>query len=162
MARTAGNDQGKLEFVRQMLEQDANANEKTVNEAWEEAGHEGSISRSSVGKVRAELGLTNKRRPRSQKAEAETAKKSSTRQTRRRRTEPSAQAAEPTRSRDNGTPAEAASASANGGGDRGRVIEELEGDLDRLLFRVMNLGGLTEVEELLRRSRRILILGSQG
>jgi hypothetical protein len=166
MARAAGNDQGKLEFVRQMLQEDSNANEKTVNQAWQDAGHQGSISRSSVGKVRAEMGLTNKRRPRSRKGEDETTKKSTTRQTGRRRGEAAVQATEPARSRGNGAPAESgaasASDSANGGGDRGRVIEELEGDLDRLLFRVMNLGGLTEVEELLRRSRRILILGSQG
>ncbi|HEX8204176.1 MAG TPA: hypothetical protein VF590_27105 [Isosphaeraceae bacterium] len=164
MARGVGNDQGKLEFVREMLQQDPNANEKTVNEAWQEAGNQGSISRSSVGKVRAEMGLTNKRRPRNRKAEEAPARKSATRPT-QRRSEPAGagQAAESPRARGNGAPAEAASsASANSGGDRGRLIEELEGDLDRLLFRVMSLGGLTEVEDLLRRSRRLLILGSQG
>ena len=43
-------------------------------------------------------------------------------------------------------------------GDRGRVLEDLEVDLDRLIFRVMGLGGLTEVEAGLRRARRAIIL----
>src|SRR5205823_3028260 len=123
----------------------------------------GTISRSSVGKVRAEMGLTNKRRPR-RKAGEEAARKTVIRQTRRRRTGPTAEAPVSARTRGNGAPtsAEAASAAATGAEDRGQAIEELEGDVDRLLFRVMNVGGLDAVEDLLRRSRRLLILGSQG
>jgi hypothetical protein len=40
-----------------------------------------------------------------------------------------------------------------------KVHTELELDLDRILFRVMGIGGLPEVECQLRHCRRLLILG---
>ncbi|MGE5756683.1 MAG: hypothetical protein ACM35G_13375 [Planctomycetaceae bacterium] len=53
MAANRIRGQGKLDFVRKILEQNRDANEKIVNRAWQEAGNEGKISRSAVGKVRA-------------------------------------------------------------------------------------------------------------
>jgi hypothetical protein len=161
MAKTNGGDQGKLEFVRQILEQDSNANETAVNDAWQAAGHPGTISRSSVGKVRSEMGLTNRRRRR-KKAEGQgvTGRRAGRPKMRRGgRGGRTAGAAVPASARGNGAIAGAGAAAA---GDRDQVIQDLEGDLDRILFQVMGLGGLAEVEELIRRSRRLLILGSQG
>ena len=161
MAKHNGGDQGKLDFVRQMLEQDRNANEAKVNEAWEAAGQSGTISRSSVGKVRAEMGLTNKRRsPKKAEAQAGTGRRPGRPKARPGRRGGRIAAEAVPASRGNGVmsdaPADAPAA------DRGRTIQDLEGDLDRILFQVMGLGGLAEVEELIRRSRRLLILGSQG
>jgi len=50
--------EGKTSFVRQVLEKRPQSNPKAVNQAWNEAGHEGSISGTLVQKIRAELGLT--------------------------------------------------------------------------------------------------------
>ena len=41
-------------------------------------------------------------------------------------------------------------------------IEELEEDIDRLLFKVMQLGGLPAIEESLRQTRRLLYGGFSG
>ena len=38
-------------------------------------------------------------------------------------------------------------------------LEELEADIDRLLFKVMGLGGLSAIEESLRQARRLLYGG---
>jgi uncharacterized protein len=44
--------------------------------------------------------------------------------------------------------------------DRTQALEELERDLDRIVFRLRGLGGLPEVENWLRRARRGVILAS--
>lgn len=159
--RTRG--QGKLDFVRRILEQDRDANEKIVNQAWQEAGNEGKISRSAVGKVRALMGLTSGKHAPRKKAEAEagTAK--------RTRTQPKAAkprdespalgngTATPT-ARSHAQPAESSDLPATSE-VRAGVLDELESDLDRVLFRVMSIGNMPEVERLIRHCRRIVIRG---
>jgi hypothetical protein len=44
--------------------------------------------------------------------------------------------------------------------DRSRLVNELERDLDRILFRIMSEGGMPEIERQVRLCRRLLILGS--
>ncbi len=51
-------DQGKSAFIRELLGRDPEANEQAVNEAWSQAGNEGTISGSLVSKIRSNLGLT--------------------------------------------------------------------------------------------------------
>ncbi len=41
-------------------------------------------------------------------------------------------------------------------------LEELEGDIDRLLFKVMGLGGLAGIEASLRHTRRLLYAAIAG
>ena len=41
-------------------------------------------------------------------------------------------------------------------GDRTVVLNDLEADIDRLIFKVMAIGDLTEIEDSLRRTRRLL------
>jgi hypothetical protein len=158
MVTNRNGGQGKLDFVRKILEQNRDANEKVVNQAWQEAGNEGTISRSAVGKVRALMGLTSgKRAPRKEaKAAAGTAKKTDTQ----------SKAAKP---RDespalgNGTTAPMArphTQPAETSEVRAGVFDELESDLDRVLFRVMSIGNMPEVERLIRHCRRIVIRGS--
>jgi hypothetical protein len=164
MATNRTGRQGKLDFVRKILEQNRDANEKIVNQAWQEAGNEGKISRSAVGKVRALMGLTSGKRAPRKKAEAAagTAKKTHTR----------SKAAKP---RDespvlgNGTAASTAKSHAQPAETselpatsevRAGVFDELESDLDRVLFRVMSIGNMPEVERLIRHCRRIVIRGS--
>jgi hypothetical protein len=44
---------------------------------------------------------------------------------------------------------------------RGEALAEIEADIDRIIFRLIALGGMESIEEELRRVRRRLIL-SQG
>ena len=46
--------------------------------------------------------------------------------------------------------------------DHSKLVDELERDLDRILFRVMSAGGMPELERQIRLCRRLLILGSLG
>ena len=47
-------------------------------------------------------------------------------------------------------------AAANDGESGDRALVVLEADLDRLLFRIMGLGDMEEVEQALRRARRLV------
>jgi hypothetical protein len=42
-----------------------------------------------------------------------------------------------------------------------KLVDELERDLDRILFRIMSEGGMPEIERQIRLCRRLLILGSR-
>src|SRR5215213_9642975 len=55
---------GKSAFVRDVLTKDSTANPVAINSAWQEAGHEGTISESLVHKMRARMKLTGAQRPR--------------------------------------------------------------------------------------------------
>ena len=144
MAAKDPTQKGKMAFARQFLEQNHDANPIAVNAAWYAAGHGGSISKSAVGKMRAKLGLTDRSR-------------SGRRPARAVATKPRAAA-----DRDHGP--------RNGEGnrhvalpesDRDRTLEQLEAEIDRILFQVMALDGLSEVEEALRRGRRLLVLAAR-
>ena len=57
----------------------------------------------------------------------------------------------------NGSPAAEVASPA-----RAEFIDELERDLDRILFRVMREGNMPELEHQVRLCRRLLIVGSAG
>ena len=50
-------NQGKTDFVRDVLTKNARANAKTVKDEWVKSGHEGTISETLVNKMRSEMGL---------------------------------------------------------------------------------------------------------
>src|SRR4051812_1724220 len=125
---------GKQDFIRKILEQDRDAGGGTVNRAWLEGGHEGSISPSAVGKVRGARGLT---KPRGSGTRDES----------------------PTPV-DGKAPPQAPADGTLAVEDRARVFDDLEADLDRVLFRVMAIGEMPEVERLIRQCRRVVILAS--
>ena len=58
MPATATRNQGKTLFVKETLIDHPTANPKFVNEAWKEAGMEGTISETLVNKMRSQLKLT--------------------------------------------------------------------------------------------------------
>src|SRR5512135_2004 len=60
MATTAGQGEGKTTFVRDCLQRDSRANERSINAAWKAAGNDGTISGTLVSKIRREMGLTGK------------------------------------------------------------------------------------------------------
>src|SRR5262249_52785962 len=135
----------KTMFVKEILLDNPLANSQTVNGAWSAAGMEGSISHTLVSQVRAQLGLRGNLRGRRRKG--------------RKGTGTAELAAE------RGTSPERDPSGANGMSGvkvRGRksTLINLEVDLDRLLFRVMDVGDLPEVEDALRKARRLLYAGS--
>ena len=64
MATATTRDQSKSEFIKQVLSENPYANVKAVNEAWHDAGMEGSISPALVNKMRSEAGLAGNLRGR--------------------------------------------------------------------------------------------------
>jgi hypothetical protein len=125
---------GKTMFVKEYLNDQPQGNFSAVNKAWAAAGFEGTISQAVVDKVRASLGLTGNIRRNVTKSKPSTAGK------------------KPARPRKN-TPAPVA---AQTRGNQSSVLEDMEADIDRLIFKAMAVGDLTEIEDTLRRARRLL------
>src|SRR5271165_114379 len=125
-------DQGKTSFVKELLIHNPKANTKAVNEAWSAAGKQGTISETLVNKTRSHMGLAgNLRGKRSTKTEAAASTtRANTGKKRGRKPKQETVAI---------GDGNAAPTGARAGKRDDRLIE-LEADLDRLLFRVMNEG----------------------
>ena len=155
---TAGEKRpNKTDFVRKFLKKNLTANRKAVEEAWHSAGHEGSISSPLVSKLRSELGLTGNHRSGSRTSESNSApepvratagRKQSKKRGRGPKGTASGAVAEPIKER---MPRSAG---------RDGALAEIEGDIDRLIFKLIALGGLETLEEELRKVRRLLYRSS--
>jgi hypothetical protein len=129
-------DQGKTPFVKEFLHGHPGGSVQDVNEAWQGAGFEGTISPTLVYQMRKQLGLTGDKTGTAAREEAAPAGN-------RRGRKPKATTA--------------ATDGRAGGERRGApALEDLEADIDRLLFKVMDVGELPKVEEGLRQIRRLL------
>ena len=125
---------GKSMFVKEYLNDHPKGNVEAVNKAWAAAGFEGTISKAVVDKMRASLGLTgNTRQDITKSKPSPTATKSEQRQKK------------PT------TPL-----GTQPRGNHSIVLEEMEADIDRLIFKTMAIGNFADVEDALRRARRLL------
>ena len=156
--------EGKTDFVKEVLGNDPRANTSAVNAAWQKAGRTGQISATLVNKLRSSLGLAGNLRARTKKLPQPAI-------TRRvsipgRSGDVSQKMRQPWRGLHvNGRKVDDSppQASARGRvGARHYALEELEADFDRLLFKVMGVGGLERIEESLRQSRRLLYGGFNG
>jgi hypothetical protein len=135
-----GGKQGKSAFVVKHLRRDPGASDEAINEAWTAAGNEGSISGSLLYKIRAKKGLT-RRRGAGGRGVGKKGRAGSSMGTRLGRTaEPAVGTPRPLDRRTN----------------RGRIIEEVESDIDRLIFKLIAVGGMEEIEVELRKVRRLL------
>jgi hypothetical protein len=158
MATATGTEQGKTAFVEEYLKDHKDADVVAVNAAWRSFGREGTISDSLVAKVRRSLGLTRKQngkkaevaegtpRPRNPVVVRSVGKKSATSGGVGASVEGS-----PTRRSRQTDPAAKGRAS-----DRNQMLIALEKDLDRLLFGVLEMESMTEVEEHIRAARRVV------
>jgi len=136
MSSTATKSPGKSSFVKELLLDNPHANPKAANEAWAAAGLKGTISSALVNKMRARMGLTGNLRGVRKTA---TASKS-------RKQQPAVEfAAAPVDAKGRRNP-------------RAQALLELETEIDRLLFKVMGMGGLPQVAETLRTARRLLYM----
>jgi hypothetical protein len=146
-------NQGKTAFVREVLKNNPYANAEAVVAHWNAEGHEGTISQTLVNKQRSVMGLAGNLRGR-----------------RRRRTAKAAAAKRPYTGKKRGRKPGSALAAGGAGTSNGRSAEAprgrlggrhnqlvaLEADIDQLLFKVMHLGELPELEASLRKTRRLL------
>ena len=151
MVATGTQNQGKTQFIREVLARDPRANARKICKAWEEEGYEGTISQTLVNKQRSLLGLAGNikgGRPKGSGVlaanEAYTGKK-----------------------RGRKPKSEGANASATverraASGRRSSQLTQMEAEIDRLLFRVMDLGGLETIEDSLRQARRLLYKAFDG
>jgi hypothetical protein len=153
MARKAIKGPNKTSFVRDFLKQNPTANRKAVEEAWLAAGHEGSISSAFVSNLRSKLGLTGNLWRASSTAEGRDAPESAKiaarrpKQKKRRR---------PAKSKASGIVAEQIKERVPKAVGRNRALGEIEGDIDRLMFKLIALGGMEDIEEELRKVRWLL------
>jgi hypothetical protein len=129
--RTRG--QGKSAFLKEYLHDNPQANARAVNDAWRSAGMDGSISESLVNNMRSKLGLTGNLRARS------------------KGTNKAAQKGGKAVVSSKGTPGKPLHSNT-----RGRQLADLDSDIDRLIFKAMQIGGLSRIEETLRETRRLL------
>ena len=126
-------------FVKEYLNDHPQGNVSAVNEAWKAAGFAGTISKAVVDKVRASMGLTGNLRGNTKKGKPTvTGKKRG-----RPRQETTAAA--------NGKPAGQPRGRTS---DRSHALLSVETEIDKLLFQVMFIGDLPEVETALREARR--------
>ena len=139
MPKTATVTPGKTSFLKEFLNDNPQGNVKAVNEAWTAAGFDGTISETLVYKARASLGLTGNL---SGKTKQPRGKATPTGKKRGRpRKEPTAPVTGQPRGRKSA---------------RTLALTELEADIDRLIFKVMGVGDLTEIEDSLRQARWLL------
>src|SRR5262249_1953698 len=132
---------GKTMFVKEFLNDHPEGNVKAVNEAWTKSGLSGSISGTLVNRMRSELGLTGNLR--GKKASGE--KKPYAGKKRGRKPKGSTAGATTTTPRIETRGRKSA---------RTRGLIDLEVEIDRLVFKVMGIGNLPEIEDSLRRVRR--------
>jgi hypothetical protein len=123
---------GKAMFVKEFLHDNPQGNVAVVNKAWQAAGFGGTISPTVVKTMRASLGLVGNLRRNTKKSKTSNIGKKS------------------------GTPRNESAANADVHSDRTLILNDLEADVDRLIFRAMAICDLTEFEDLLRQARRLL------
>jgi hypothetical protein len=168
MATTEARNQGKTEFVKDVLTKNPLANTTAVNEAWTSSGREGSISPTLVNKQRSLLGLSGNlratKKPRSDQSTPPAKPYTGKKRGRKPKINAGADVLNTAIHR-NGThiapSVTAIEVSVTEIGGHG-PLEELEADIDRLLFKVMGMGELTPIEESLRQTRRLLYRSLAG
>ena len=146
LPKTATATPGKTSFLKEFLHDNPQGNVKAANEAWTAAGFDGTISEALVYKARASLGLTGNLSGKT-KTSAEGKATPTGKKLGRPRKEPTAPVTGQPRGRKS---------------NRSLALNELEADIDRLIFKVMGVGDLTEIEDSLRRARRLLYVTANG
>jgi hypothetical protein len=162
MPATAKRNQGKTEFVRSVLDRNPYANARIVREEWAAAGHADSISQTLINKQRSAMGLTgNIKGGRPKKSDSAGAARPAYKGKKRGR-KPKPAGVAVAGASGNGRSFDASKVKA---GARPAQLSQIEAEIDRLLFRVMSLGGMENIEDSLRRTRRLLyqtLPGGQG
>jgi hypothetical protein len=136
--RTPTSSPGKTGFCKEFLNDHPDATAREVNEAWTAAGMKGTISHSVISEVRKGLGLAGK-------APAKTKQRSPE----AKRLKPGGR--KPTSER---RAASSQIGTSRQESARTRALMTAEVEIDRLIFQMMGLGDVTEIETALRAARR--------
>ena len=143
MAAT-GKTQSKSGFLLEFLQENPGATEAEAKEAWQEAGNEGTVSSSSFYNAKSALAKNGSAAPASKsKAKAKGPAKGLK----------AVRSFTPSGGSNGGFAPRASSP-----GHFAPEIDAVEGEIDELIFRLKGLGGVPDVEEALRRARRLLTL----
>ena len=124
-----------------------------MNKAWTDTGNSGSISQTLVNRIRSEHGLSGNLRGAMTPAMKTTVKsKATSKKTRFKK------------AASNGMPKPQTTATkvTVRALPSDRMLAELEGDLDRMIFKLMGVGGMEKVEEALRTVRRVVVRSHKG
>lgn len=152
MATVKRKNEGKSMFLKEYLVDHPDAGKEAIDAAWREAGNEGTISTSLIGKVQKDLGPTGKRTAQGKsRARVGTGKRSldgSKSDARGAGREVGGRPPAKDNSRHVTEGLERPAEPRAAGGDQTRVLIRLEGAIDDLL---------AEFEETLRKARRILV-----
>jgi len=144
VAKRRPRNQGKTEFVEQFLRENPQGNVSAVLDAWKSSGKSGSISGTLINKTRSRLGLTGNLRGRPRKGAPKAVPG------RRRGRKPKGVEAAP-------APAPATRVETRGRkSNRDKALIELESEIDRLIYKAMEMGGMADIEQGLRDARRLL------
>ena len=149
----------KSAFTRDVLTKNNQASFKAVNEAWKEAGHEGSISDALVKQVRSEMKLTRNARlgPKAAGGDA-SAQKTTGAPPLTKSVVAKRPVGRPPKANGKHEPALTATGPKPKltSGNRSGSLTKLEGKIDDMIFEIKSAGGFPEFEETLRKARRIL------
>jgi hypothetical protein len=157
MATASAKGPKKTDFVRRFVKKNRTANRKAVEEAWRDAGNEGPISSGLVSNLRRELGLTGNKRGGSEPTVGNGAAESPKATARASKLGTSASKQNGKAPfQNNGTQAPPTTKREPQSGNRDGVLAEIEADIDRLIFKLMSMGGMDDIEEGLRGVRRLL------
>lgn len=150
-------NEGKSQFVKDVLKRNPFANAQAVNEEWGKSGKSGTISSTLVNKLRSAEGYAgNLRSGRKPSLKAKLATKVIHLGKKRGRKPRSIMAPAPALRADAHAVVRTRTAA------QARDFDQIEADLDRLLFKVMELEGLSAVESELRKARRLLFSAYNG
>jgi len=136
----AGNGRNKSAFLSDLLQKSPGINEQGAVEAWKKAGNEGTISSSLYYTTKATL---------KRKAAGGTGDAAGPAGAAPRKSGPKAPA--PKAVGKTAAPDREWKAKTD---DRERMLTDVEGDIDRIIFKLMVLGGMERIEDELRSVRR--------
>jgi hypothetical protein len=137
-AKAESTSLGKSSFVKEFLNDHPQSNVKTVNKAWLKAGMTGTISSTLVNTMRASMGLTGNLRATTKPTPTTTGMRPG----------------RPLKSTTAAVNQQRASSPQGRKSDRSSALLEVEAEIDRLIFTVMGIGNLPEIETVLREARR--------
>ena len=151
---TAGKTPNKSTFLLDLFQKNPEINEREAVDAWRKAGNDGTISGSLFYTTKAAL----KRKAdegsgvvaRKVEATRSAPKTSSAKATGKARAEAGVTTAAPEKERKSKPD------------DRERMLTDVEGDIDRIIFKLMVIGGLERIEDELRSVRRTVTRSHQA
>jgi len=153
--------EGKSAFLKEFFVDHPDAGISAINDAWREAGNEGTISDSLTSKIRRNLGLSGKGRDTAEAKGGFGAGKRSSATPKSKSNSTGPKAAGPTAAKSNGTVTtetlHRSSERQSPEEDRTKLLIRLENEIDDMIHEIRVAGGLPEFEESLRRARRILV-----